>query len=147
MFVCHTKATCSINLSAGKIRKNTVYFWEFGNGRDFYGANPLSQKFAIGKYKVHLRMLDSESGELWDEYFSIVVKKLVTAKKVKTKKPKKVKVPPVKKEKPLVVREQLPFGQKSAPNYESAVSAVLLLMIFLSGGYAIVRKKLGKEVG
>ena len=31
VFTCRTKKTCSVNFTAGKTRKDTIYFWDFGN--------------------------------------------------------------------------------------------------------------------
>lgn len=46
-FTCRTKVTCSVNFTAGKTRKDTVYLWDFGNDDLFYGANPLARTFSI----------------------------------------------------------------------------------------------------
>lgn len=88
-----------MNFTAGKVRKDTVYFWDFGSDNTFYGVNPLSHKFSIGKHRVTLRVLDIKTGDFQDENFLIVVEKLVSVKKAKTP-----QVVPIKIEKPLVVR-------------------------------------------
>jgi hypothetical protein len=88
-----------VNFTAGKVRKDTLYFWDFGNGETFSGANPLSHKFSIGKYLVTLKIFDIKTGNLREESFSVVVEKLVSIKKAKT-----LKVPPMKIEKPLVIK-------------------------------------------
>lgn len=88
-----------MNFTAGKTRKDTIYFWDFGNDETFYGANPKSLKFGIGTHKISLRVLDVITGDIHDSYFTVIVHRLVTVKK-----PKKPKVAKVKTEKPLSVR-------------------------------------------
>ncbi|NDK19361.1 hypothetical protein GW819_00810 [Candidatus Gracilibacteria bacterium] len=141
-FSCQTKTTCSVNFTAGKIRKNTVYFWDFGNGETFYGANPLSQKFLIGKYNVMLRILDTKTFDVREEYFPITVSKLGNIKNTKTQ-----KITSVKTEKPLVIKGQ-DFSRSSADSESSKISpmqvsilAGILGFIFFGGIYIIVRRK------
>lgn len=90
-----------MNFTAGKVRKDTIYYWDFGNGETFYGANPLSHKFPVGRYTTVLKIFDTKTGNIREENFSIVIEKLMTVKKVK-----KPKIIPVKIEKPLVIRGQ-----------------------------------------
>lgn len=90
-----------MNFTAGKARKDTVYYWDFGNGETFYGVNPASHKFPLGKYTVTLKIFDTKTGNIREEYFSVIVQKLVSMKKAKTP-----KIIPTKAEKSLVIREQ-----------------------------------------
>lgn len=90
-----------MNFTAGKTRKDTVYLWDFGNGRTFSGVNPKAQKFGFGKYSVTLKVFDIVTGDAKEEGFSVVVQKLVTVKKKKAKKTKVVKL---SVEKPLVIK-------------------------------------------
>lgn len=98
-FVCRTKATCSVNLTAGKARKDTVYLWDFGNGTTFWGPNPLSRKFGFGSYAVTLKIFDTKTGDIREEAFRIVIERLVAVKKAEKPKALHEKV-----EKPLTVK-------------------------------------------
>lgn len=90
-----------MNFTAGKTRKDTVYLWDFGNGETFSGANPKALKYSIGSYRILLRALDIVTGQTHEEHFTVIVQKLLSAKK--PKKPKKEKVV-VKTEKPLTIQ-------------------------------------------
>ncbi|MDP2103702.1 MAG: thermonuclease family protein, partial [Candidatus Gracilibacteria bacterium] len=141
VFTCSTKTTCSVNFTAGKVRKDTIYFWDFGDSETFYGANPKSLKFGIGTYKVSLRVLDTLTGEIHDSYFTIIVHRLVTIKK-----PKKPKVAKVKVEKPLSVRLNNFFSNSSLSPIalsplDTAKSSTALAFVFFSGVHIILRKK------
>lgn len=101
IFTCQTKTNCSVNFTAGKARKNTVYYWDFGNGETFYGANPPAHRFPFGKYVVRLKILDTKTFSFQEERFSVVVKKLINTKKPKS--PKKIAMK-TENEKPLIAR-------------------------------------------
>lgn len=88
-----------MNLNAGKVLKDTIYLWDFGDGETLYGANPPARTFPIGKHSVTLKIYDVKTGNIREEIFSVIVKKLVTAKKTKTP-----KIVPPKGEKPLVIK-------------------------------------------
>lgn len=140
-FTCYTKKTCSVNLTAGKTRKNTVYFWNFWAGKTFYGANPPASSFPIGRYMVTLRILDTKTLEMREESFQIIVKKLVP-----TKKPKKPKPPREKLEKPIVVRGQDYTPLKKPWLYglspvQTATAAGMIALLLFSGVFLLIRKK------
>lgn len=101
-FTCLTKTTCNINLTGGKVRKDTIYYWDFGKDEIFYGANPLSHQFSRGQHEITLKILDVKTLNMREEHLVVIVKKLVSIKK--PKKPKKPKTIPVKTEKPLVLK-------------------------------------------
>lgn len=88
-----------MNFTAGKSQKDTIYFWDFGNGQTFYGANPVSEKFLPGKHTVTLEVFNLDTFSIREEVFQVVVKKLVSTKKEKIS-----KTVPVKKEKPIVAK-------------------------------------------
>ncbi len=132
IFTCQTKKTCSVNFTAGKTRKDTIYFWDFGNGEIFYGANPKSLTFGIGSYRISLRVLDMITGDIHDSHFTVIVHKLITVKK-----PKKPKVAKVKVEKPLSVRLNNFFSNSSLSPIalsplDTAKSSTALAFVFFS---------------
>lgn len=141
-FICQTKEICSINFSAGKKEKNLIYFWDFWNGETEYGVNPLAKKYPIGTYRVHLRVLHSETWAYKDEYFPIIVRKTPPSSHIKSADTKKT--PPVKVEKPLLVREQgniAPGSSLSISRSWVVASGVILVVTALSFGYFIIRRK------
>ena len=140
-FICSTKKTCSVNLTAGKTRKNTVYFWSFGPGKTFYWSNPGAIAFPRGKYIVTLKLLDTETFDTREESFHIWVKKLVS-----TKKPKKPKTPSQKPVKPLAIRGQdysspQGFSLHSLSPMQTALLSGAMALLFFSGVFLLISKK------
>lgn len=118
-----------------------MYFWDFGKGEIFYGANPLARTFPLGTFTVMLRILDTKTMNTREEYFHITVKKLVTVKK-----PKAPKTPIVKTEKPLVIQGNDYFAppdlsSKKISPIQASVSAGIIALLFFGGIHMIARRK------
>jgi micrococcal nuclease len=141
IFTCHAKTTCSVNFTAGKIRKGTIYYWDFGNGETFYGANPVAHKFAPGKYTVSLKIYDERTGNIREELFHIDVEKLVSVKK-----PKVLQIASEKTEKPVVIKGQDYFDPPALEKpmlspLQAATSTTAVVLVFFGGVYGVLRRR------
>lgn len=130
-----------MNFTAGKAQKDTLYFWDFGDGETIYGANPPSSKFSIGKHRVTLKVFDTKTLNIREESFSVIVEKLVSIKKLKT--PKTV---PVKIEKPLVIKLQdfrlpPPLRSPESSPLQASTAAGVIILLFFGGVHVIIRRK------
>ncbi|MDD3646117.1 MAG: thermonuclease family protein [Candidatus Gracilibacteria bacterium] len=74
--ICRDVNECSVNFtgeeSIDENTKNLTYLWDFGNGEIFFGVNPKSIKYTLGKYEVTLTVID-ELGEKDISYFFVEV--------------------------------------------------------------------------
>ena len=143
--MCHAKKDCSVNLTAGTAIKDLIYFWDFGNGETFYGANPKALKFTIGSHVILLRVLNSVSGEIADNRFTVTVQKLLSIKKTKTK---KAVAPPIKKESVFSVR---PTWQdthtssnisKKLTSLQISLAGIVISLVFFVIARIFVRRRL-----